>query len=535
MRLATATLPAFAAAVVWLSLGPYPWPVNPYPYAWPVNPYPGWVRWVAALLAGATVLLAGSQLGPPRRLRAWMGRHAVGLMLGGMALSFAYGWASGLLRLASFDANLMLAIFTSICWNTLHGRPYEWFGGNYLAVHLTLVPMVEVPLCAVGRGAPGVLLGHSLLLTLPALPLFLLARRRLEGFSALVLGLAYLLLPGVFSQYTLGGSEAPVIALPLALAFLFYDQARLKPFLCAVAFGAAGVVEYYAPAFAVFALLAWRSRRSWPWIASPLALALVWPPLAYGLLLPALGGDVSGSGLQHYRHLGESPAAILFGIATAPDSLLALLKDHFHLGFLYQLLIPFLFVLPWGSGEALFAVYELVTILPTSDQNILSLSGAHVGLASVALLAGSVGTLGRLFQRGHEASRRLARSLAATVLSLSAASITTVAFLTYPVNLVRHPRPALAEAVALVPPDVTVAVPEGVLPHVVDRLEVYLSGRQETMAAAETGRLAAALVYHPAGQIVPEEEKRFLEFLGSHPLYRLAFERDGVVLFLLEP
>lgn len=77
-------------------------------------------------------------------------------------------------------------------------------------------------------------------------------------------------------------------------------------------------------------------------------------------------------------------------------------------------------------------------------------------------------------------------------------------------------------------------MPEGVLPHVVDRREVYLSGRPATRAAAGAGRLAAVLVYHPAGQIVPEEERRFLQLLGSHPLYRLAFERDGVMLFLLE-
>ena len=539
MRLITAALPLFCAALIWLWLAPYPWPVNPFPFAWPVNPYPWWVQWAFALLALAVVALAGARHPAACQVRGWMEGRALGLALVGMAVVGGYGWVSGLIRFNSFAADLNLAIFASICWNTLQGRPFEWFAGNYLTLHLSLVPMLLVPFCAAGQGAPGLLLGHSLLLTLPALPLFLLARRRLDRFSALLLSWAYLLLPGVFTQYSFGGTEAPLIALPLSLSFLFYHQGRLKAFLASVAAGAVGVVEYYAPVFALFGLLAWRARRPWPWVLGPVGVAVLWPALAYGILLPSLArafpewgmpSDLSASGLQYYQHLGDSPAAILTGVARDPGPLLAVLTDHFHLGFVYQLLLPFLFVLPWGSGASLFALWDLLTVLPTTSLNILSLAGHHVGLASVSLLAGSAGTLERLTGRDGEASLRLRRSLAAAILSLAGASIMTVAYLAYPATLLSQPRPSLAEAVALIPADLPVAAPEGVLPHLVDRREVYPLWRAES--AAREARLAAVLFDHPPGQLVDDAQTQFLEWLRGHPAYRLAYERDGVVLFL---
>lgn len=539
LRLVTAALPLICAVLIWLSLAPYPWPVNPFPYPWPVNPYPWWVQWVFALLALAVVALAGSEHWAARRVRGCVEGRALGLALAGMAVVGAYGWVSGLIRFQSFAADLNLAIFASICWNTLQGRPFEWFAGNYLTLHLSLVPMLLVPFCAVGQGAQGLLFGHSLLLTLPALPLFLLARRRLDGVSALLLSWAYLLLPGVFTQYSVGGTEAPLIALPLSLSFLFYHQGRLRAFLASVAVGAVGVVEYYAPVFALFGLLAWRARRPMPWVLGPLGVAVLWPALAYSILLPSLAqafpewsmpSDLSGSGMQYYRHLGESPAAVLAGVARDPRPLLLLLTDHFHVGFVYQLLLPFLFVLPWASGESLFALWELATVLPTASQNVISLAGHHVGLASVSLLFGSVGTLERLIRRGGEEGHRLIRSLAAAVLSLAGASIMTVAYLAYPVTLLTHPRPSLAEAVALIPSGLPVAAPEGVLPHLVDRREVYPLWGAES--AVREARLAAVLLDHPPGQMVDDSQRQFLEWLRGHPAYRLAYEGEGVVLFL---
>ncbi len=541
---ATVGLPSalafLSAALIWLWLAPYPWPVNPSPYPWPTNPYAWWVRWLAAALALGLISFASSELPLVRSTRAWMERRALLLVGAGMAFVFIYGWASALVRFISFDpfpGSTELAWYGSLCWNTWQGRIYEWMLGHFLAVHVSLVPALLLPLCPPGVGMPGYLLGQSLLFVLPALPLFLLARQHLAPFPSLLLAWAYLVLPGIFSQHSAGAKESSSIALPLACAFLFYRQQRLRPFLVAITLGALAIKEYYAPVFGLFGLLAWRDRRSLPWVIGPWWVALLSTTLAYGVILPFFRqafpsphADPYFWGFtSSYGHLGDSPQAIVGRLLSDPVGLLAAVLDRPQLLFLYELLLPFLFVLPWGAPEVLFALWELMISLPARSDYVLLLGGGHAALASTALLAGTMGSLGWL-SRASGSSQALVRSLAAAVLALSAASPVTVASALHPIHQVRQPRAALAEAVALVPPDVPVAAPPGVLPHLVNRPDVYyLWGLREDLVNAT---LAAVIFYEPPGQLAEDWEVDLLRALRQHASYRLAYERDGVSLFL---
>ena len=212
-------LPLICGLLIWLWLAPDPWPVNPFPYAWPRNPYPWWVRWALGLLAILVVWAAGSEHPALRTIRSRIEQRAMVLLLIGLSLAFVYGWATSLVPLYTFDSrgpgpSLDLALYSSVCWNTWEGRPFQSIWGHYFAIHASFVPVMLLPLCPPGIGIAGYLVGHSLLLVLPALPLFWLARRSLPTFPALLLAWAYLVLPGIFSHATEWElKEAPLIAL----------------------------------------------------------------------------------------------------------------------------------------------------------------------------------------------------------------------------------------------------------------------------------------------------------------------------------
>lgn len=530
-------------ALVWLSLGPYPWPVNPTPFPWPTNPYPWTFQWLPTALALVVVTLAASERGLAHRVRAWVERRALALVIAGMLLVLAYGGASALIRFLFFDADWStteLRWMASLCWNTWDGRPFEWpLAGHYFAVHVSLVPVVLLPLCPPGIGLPGYLLGQSLLLVLPAWPVFLLARLHLAPFPSLLLSWAYLLLPGIFSQHIEGAQEAPLIALPLTLAILFYRRQRLRLFLIAITLGAA-VVEYYAPVFALFGLWAWRDRRTAPWILVPLGLAALWPTVAYGIVLPAFRHSYAGQtppgdpfwGFQCYEYLGASPAELIARVIGDPATLWPVFTDRSHLLQLYELLLPFLFVLPWGAPEALMGLGDIAINLPATCSYVVSINGGHAGLASTALLAGTAATLGRFRWKSDATSAALVRTLAAAVFVFAATSQTTMRLAIHPVLLLREPTQALRDALALVPPGEPVAAPLGVVPHLANRHEAYSLWYPRASERLSEGRLAAVLFRRPAFGGREPWETELLEKARRHPAYELVYEQDGVLLFL---
>lgn len=113
---------------------------------------------------------------------------------------FAYhSWAWHYAARSSYD----LAIQDNILWNLLHGN--EFFKasptlgptGSHYARHATPISFLLLPIYALHQSADTLLILQSLFVGAGAIPLFLLARRRLPPWVAVIVAFAYLLSPSV--------------------------------------------------------------------------------------------------------------------------------------------------------------------------------------------------------------------------------------------------------------------------------------------------------------------------------------------------
>ena len=101
------------------------------------------------------------------------------------------------LRTAAYD----LGLEDNLVWNVLHGigffrsTPFSGPTGSHFGNHATFFSYVIAPFYALAQGAGTLLFIQSLMIGVAAIPLFLVARRKLGAWAACLIALCYLLYP----------------------------------------------------------------------------------------------------------------------------------------------------------------------------------------------------------------------------------------------------------------------------------------------------------------------------------------------------
>ncbi len=101
------------------------------------------------------------------------------------------------LRTAAYD----LGLEDNLVWNVLHGigffrsTPFSGPTGSHFGNHATFFSYVIAPFYALAQGAATLLFIQSLMIGLAAIPLFLIARRKLGAWAGCLIALCYLLYP----------------------------------------------------------------------------------------------------------------------------------------------------------------------------------------------------------------------------------------------------------------------------------------------------------------------------------------------------
>ncbi len=497
---------------------------------------------IPSLVAAAWVLACTAPGSTGRALVRWVERRDRWALAIPLALVFAWGLTGALVRFHRFSADVDLALFDNIAWNSLEGRLFANYNGNHLANHVSPVLLLTLPFYALASGPEGLLFAQSLALAAAALPLHTLARRRLPPLPSLLLASAFLLLPGIFSQHLDDFHETPFVALPFFLALLFFAQGRFRPFLAAYMAASVLVIEYYALALAIFGLYALWRRRSPRWFLAPAAISLAWAGLTLGIIMPSFRAETptpqANWTLNYYAHLGSSPGEILGSVLHDPLGTIFAdplgesqgVRRPIQLWYLRDLFLPFLFALPLLSPEWLFAVPELMKNLPTGYGGVVSLAMHHSVLASSALMAASLATLASLQSR----LPGLVPGLAAAMLALAATSPQTVATLLTPVYLLRAPPPPFADALELIGPTASVSAPAEAMAHLSRRRQTFYSSAPQSLEAQQRGRIHAILLYAPPSRPLNATQEALRETVAGDPGYRLAYQQGGVALYLLQ-
>jgi len=347
-------------------------------------------------------------------------------------------------------------------------RGLEWFGHHVVAITFLIVPFYWL-----GAGPHFLYLFETAWLAVGAVPIWLLARDRLENpWAALALAAAYLLYPSLeWINWWHFHPDALAIT-PLLFAYWLATRRRWGWF--AVAAGLALTCKEDA-ALAVLMLgllVAWKMQRRPGLITA--AVAAAWFLLATRVIIPGVNG-VGTFYESYFAGFGNGSGEIAYNIVRHPSRVLEAATEGERLTYYRQLLAP-VALLPLGSLPVLLIAGPQLLI------NVISAFGYthdiryhYSSLLVVGVMLATVESAAR-YGQSQGARRFLVGLVAATALA------TNVAWSPSPISVKYHSgiwaRPssrnhAMRAAVALVPRRADVTAIYYLVPHLTHRQVIY--------------------------------------------------------------
>jgi hypothetical protein len=271
--------------------------------------------------------------------------------------------------------------------------------------------VLMVPFYVVHPGAVTLLVVQTAALALGAIPVFLLALRRLPTLPLLGVAfvVAYLCTPELLGE-ALWDFHPVTLATPLLLAAFCAYEARRYGWMLAAGVLAAACKEDVALALIPLGVLIALGRGR-PRLGIALVVgAAAWTALCFFVIMPHFNGGASLGGNAYwyrYSQLGSSPAAALRHVLTNPGLLVSIIFTSDKLGYLAVLLRT-------AGGLGIFAPMWWIAGLPELAINLLSAqppqySGFyHYNAITMAVAASaSIYGAGALFRaRAHALARK---------------------------------------------------------------------------------------------------------------------------------
>jgi uncharacterized membrane protein len=440
-------------------------------------------------------------------------------------------------------------------WNTSQGRVLQVTiqpGVNIrLAGHVEPV-LVLISLLYLLYSDPRVLLAlQTVVVGLGALPIYLLARERLNSeVAALVFAASFLLFPALEAANIFDFHGVTLAATFLAFAFYFAKRRHGKGWFVAfiiLAMSCREDMPLLAAMMGLYLLLRWRGldeegslripvspdRENWRLGLATILLAGVWFFVAFFVIPSHFSASGQHSQLDRYGYLGGSSLEIVRTMVLRPDIVLQHLLTRENASYLVGLLSPTGFM-------AVFAPHVLLLGLPTLLMNLLStyapmrtLGPFHYAapLAPFFVISAVYGTafLAKMVAPRLRVSRgRLVQSLAVMVL-LSALIVhylggysPLAAGFELPV-VTDHER--LAERfLGLIPAGAAVSAQSRLVPHLSHRERVYMFPRIEDAEYVLFDVTADSWPIHP------NDEWRLFRSLVEERAFGILAAEDGYVL-----
>ena len=400
-----------------------------------------------------------------------------------------------------------LAYFAQVMHTTLHGH---LFWGNLLqdliyskpvatdfAGHNSIIMFLVLPFYALAPSPVTLLVLRNLVLVACAVPVFLLARRRVSAPTAWLWVAAFLLTPAILEQTVFDFYPLTFVALPLLFTLYFYIEQRYAAF-CVAGFLTLLVREdlvFFIFGMGLLPLLqpftgrvagSPVARSLLRWTAIPLAFAAAWAALSFLVIMPtALHGSTFVTDAC-FAHLGASPRQMLESVLLHPRENVLV---HGNIVYLKTLLTPSGMLLSSGSLlSALCLPYLAINMLAGAGRCITTVISAQYSVIPASLLfAGALlaatrpaaprswgrrlATLGRLGLHNDAVAPLL-------LIALCCASLVFV--IDKPEIDSFRPQPWGSEArrvLSLIPAQASVAAPRYMLPHLANRDCLYQTHR----------------------------------------------------------
>lgn len=347
-------------------------------------------------------------------------------------------------------------------------------GLEFFANHVNVTSLLFVPLYWLGAGAAFLCVFQAAAIALAGVPLWLIARERLENeWLALAVPAAYLLYPSA-EWITWWQFHPDALAItPFLFAVWFAMKGRWRWFALCVALTLGAKEDVSFAVFMLGLFVAWRYDRRIGVITS--AVAAAWLLIATRVIIPLANDGAPPFYQGLYGDWGNSLPQIVGNVLTHPRELWQTATDGARLSYYRQLLAPVAFI-------PLAAPLVLAMAAPNVLVNILSVQPYTYQIKyQYSALVGAV-----IFVAMVEGCRRIGTTMAVrrflVGVCIATSLATNVAWSPSPLGVKFHSgmwaresahTEVVRAALERLPRDAGVSAAYYVVPHIAHRTDVY--------------------------------------------------------------
>ncbi|MEW6104149.1 MAG: DUF2079 domain-containing protein [bacterium] len=204
-----------------------------------------------------------------------------------------------------FTGHFDLAYFDQIIWNAFYGRFFDpsLLGYNLLGEHFSPMLFIFVPFYALWQDPRMLLILQSLFLGLGAIPIFLIARDKLQhNLLSLSLSFVYLLHPFLTRVVLFEFYEICLAPFFISLCFYFLQRRNWIAYFVFLFFSLMikEEISLIVMTFGIYSFF----KKSTKIGVTTFLLGIFWACLSVGILIPKIRAATS-HGLESYKHFGR--------------------------------------------------------------------------------------------------------------------------------------------------------------------------------------------------------------------------------------
>ncbi|MFH0731798.1 MAG: DUF2079 domain-containing protein [Candidatus Omnitrophota bacterium] len=420
-------------------------------------------------------------------------------------------------------------------WNTLNGGGFLYYSGgegvSLLLIHLVPLILIALPFYAIYPDVHTLIFIQSVFFCFAALPLFLIAVKRLNGIAAMVISFSFLLHPFIVGPaFTAPFKETVFIAFFMFFTFYFFENKRFYPYLLFLVLSmmARETVPLTCFMFTIYAIL---KKRPVKWVVSTAVLTVSYFMLF--LFIQQCFDNVAFTTFtvrEAYFDSAASGSVVTSVISRIlnPGALMRVVVDVKNAKYIFRLLSPCGLILPLLSFEIIFVIPQLLVVLLSSNRAFLMPFWHHSVEASIFIWLSCVFGISKISN-----NEKIIKLLGIGKEKLSLVMVVflvLMALSTYHTWYVKNEKMdssyynAIDEAVSLIPQDAAVSGSSHILPRLHKRRNIlYLYEFAKADYIIIDRRRKAGDV----GDIGALGE-------GTAKKYKTVFEKEGITVYAKE-
>ncbi len=294
-------------------------------------------------------------------LRLWSTQRALCVVWWGVVVYTVFFTVISFLRYDAFSySDFDFAIFTHECWKILHGSGKISLFNNVpiWGNALELISVVISPVFLLsGFNPKSLLFLQSFFLGAGAVPIFLIARRKLPESLAVCLAISYLFYPPIWYANLYEYNLLVYSTFTLLMAFWFFQTERFGLFLFFIFLSLINRVDLGVVTF-MFGAYAFSLKRPWKWVLWPAILSFLWVVAGLLIIIPRYKGMLNYD--SNYSQFGNGFGQVIQNIVLHPQILWKLLATKENVKYLLEILWPVCFFPLLGLKEFLICALSMI-------------------------------------------------------------------------------------------------------------------------------------------------------------------------------